>query len=157
MLLIAAAIRLASPPLPRTARFSIVSALLLSVFTMALTVCLCGTRAHVYLHTRIAAVPRSTQPPAADPRQATLLESRACMLMIARHGLYLFHLICAPSGHGSCNDAGERRAGWRKEGSRGEGWTRPRPPQRDEIFALSPAKYCGCASTVLRAERRKRE
>lgn len=45
-----------------------------------------------------------------QPILQRLLESRACMLMIARRGLYLFHLICAPGGHRSCNGGGQKRA-----------------------------------------------
>jgi len=38
--------------------------------------------------------------------------------MIARRGLYLFHLICALGGHGGCNDRGQKRAYEKREGKR---------------------------------------
>lgn len=81
------------------------------------------------------------------------------MLMIARRGLYLFHLICAPSGHGSCNDGGcaeEGSAGEREEEREREGGSLGLALRGDEIFALSPARYCECASAGLRQERRKK-
>lgn len=68
-------------------------------------------RAHVYTYNvRICIHGRDAVPNLPIHRQPILqrlLESRACMLMIARRGLYLFHLICAPGGHGSCNDGEE--------------------------------------------------
>lgn len=74
-----------------------------------------------------------------QPILQRLLESRACMLMIARCGLYLFHLICAPGGHGSCNDRGQKRAYEKREGEREKERERGRPLalRSDEIFALS--------------------
>lgn len=110
-MLIAAAIRLASPPAAALSRSSLRSihpscALLLFVSRGVYMYICARTHIHTYIYTRnYAAVPNLPS----QPILQRLLESRACMLMIARRGLYLFHLICAPSGHGSCNDDGGRR------------------------------------------------
>ena len=69
---------------------------------------------HVYTRDAVPNLPIHRQ-----PILQRLLESRACMLMIARRGLYLFHLICALGGHGGgCNDRGQKRAYEKREGKR---------------------------------------
>lgn len=123
-------------------RFS--CALLLSVFSLSRYLC---TRAHTYIYGS-----KSTHPPS-QPMLQRVLESRACMLMITRRGLYLFHLICAPSGHGSCSGRGRcAKGGLRRE--------EESPASLSEIYSLflSTAKRCRLRVCVsARAKKENRE
>lgn len=179
MLLIAAAIRLASPPrlgsAPSLHPASPASSLCPLRFFLSMRsrgVCTnTRVRPHippihppVFIHTYTPAVPNL--PIHRQPILQRILESGVCMLMIARHGLYLFHLICAPSGHRSCatgvckrefrESEKKRKRRREKENEREKASPSELCAARDEIFALSSAKYWVRVRGSARRERWKK-
>lgn len=90
---------------------------------------------YIYLYTGDA-VPNL--PIHRQPILQRLLESRACMLMIARRGLYLFHLICAPGGHGSCNDGRGGRRELTKREKKDSEEEKERKRERKKLPSSSP-------------------